>query len=168
MMQHMPSMQQAKELPQKGLQVAKEFREFATRGNVLDLAVGVIIGGAFGKIVTSLVNDIIMPPVGLLMGQVDFGNLFVSLDGKEYATLEAAKAVSAPTLNYGAFINTIIDFLIVAFAIFWVVRTANRLRRKEAPPAKTKECPYCLNQVPIKASRCGHCTSHLDSMSATR
>ncbi|HLN59954.1 MAG TPA: large-conductance mechanosensitive channel protein MscL [Symbiobacteriaceae bacterium] len=150
----------------------KEFRDFAMRGNVIDLAVGVIVGGAFGKIVTSLVNDIIMPPIGLLLGKMDFTNLFVSLNGDTYATLADAKANAAPTLNYGLFLNTVLDFLIVAFAIFWVVRGVNRLNRlnkfnhKEAPPAKTKECPYCLSQVPVKATRCGHCTSHLESTSA--
>ena len=153
------------------MSVMKEFRDFAMRGNVIDLAVGVIVGGAFGKIVTSLVNDIIMPPIGLVLGQVDFTNLYVSLNGETYASLEAAKAAGAPTLNYGLFLNTVLDFLIVAFAIFWVVRGVNRLNRlnkfgkKDAAPAKTKECPYCLNQVPVKATRCGHCTSHLESAS---
>ena|SRR5215510_2721365 len=140
----------------------KEFRDFVVRGNVLDLAVAVIIGGAFGKIVTSFVNDILMPPIGLLLGGVDFTNLFVALDGKSYDTLEAAKAAGAATLNYGVFLNTVIDFLIVAFFIFIIVRTANRMQ-KPAPAAEptTKECPYCYSTIPIKAKRCPNCTSQL-------
>ena len=140
----------------------KEFRDFVVRGNVLDLAVAVIIGGAFGKIVTSFVNDILMPPIGLLLGGVDFTNLFVALDGKSYETLEAAKAAGAATLNYGVFLNTVIDFLIVAFFIFIIVRTANRMQ-KPAPAAEptTKECPYCYSTIPIKAKRCPNCTSQL-------
>jgi len=142
----------------------KEFREFAMRGNVIDMAVGIIIGAAFGAIVTSMVADVIMPPIGLLLGKVDFSNLFVVLrDGATagpYMSLKAAKDAGAVTLNYGQFINTIISFLIVSFAIFVVIRSINRLKRKEeAPPAvpTTKECPECLSVIPIKAIRCAHC-----------
>ena len=140
----------------------KEFRDFVVRGNVLDLAVAVIIGGAFGKIVTSFVNDVLMPPIGLLLGGVDFANLFISLDGKAYESLEAAKTAGAATINYGLFLNTIIDFLIVAFVIFLVVRTANRMK-KPAPVAEptTKECPHCFSTIAIKATRCPNCTSQL-------
>jgi large conductance mechanosensitive channel len=145
----------------------KEFREFIMRGNVLDLAVGVIIGAAFGGIVTSLVNDVIMPPIGIALGQVDFRDLFFLLkEGTApgpYASVAAAKAAGAVTLNYGAFINTIINFLIVGFAIFLVVRTANKLHKKpEPPPAPpAKDCPYCFSSVSQKATRCPHCTSEL-------
>jgi large conductance mechanosensitive channel len=140
----------------------KEFRDFVVRGNVLDLAVAVIIGGAFGKIVTSFVNDVLMPPIGLLLGGVDFANLFVALDGKSYESLEAAKTAGAATINYGVFLNTIIDFLIVAFIIFLIVKMANRLQ-KPAPAAEptTKECPYCYSTIPLKAKRCPNCTSQL-------
>ncbi len=148
----------------------KEFKEFAMRGNVFDMAVGIIIGGAFGKIVTSFVNDILMPPIGMLLGKVNFTNLFIALDGKAYESLEAAKAAGAPTINYGVFINTVLDFIIVAFVIFLLVRQMNRMRRKqeaEAAPAApaeptTKECPYCASVIPIKAKRCPHCTSQLE------
>lgn len=142
----------------------KEFKEFAMRGNVVDMAVGIIIGAAFGKIVSSLVNDILMPPVGVLLGKVDFSNLFVNLSGKSYATVAEAKAAGAATISYGIFINHIIDFTIVAFAIFMLVRQINRLRRQpEAVPAEptTKECPYCLSNISLKAIRCPHCTSEL-------
>jgi large conductance mechanosensitive channel len=147
----------------------KEFREFALRGNVLDLAVGVIIGAAFGKIVTSFVNDILMPPLGLLLGGVDFTNLFVSLNGTPYASLADAQAAGAPTINYGLFINNIIDFLIVAFVIFLIIRAVNRLSRpKTAPEApSTKLCPYCQSGISIKATRCPHCTSDLAGVAAT-
>jgi len=143
----------------------KEFKDFIIRGNVLDLAVAVIIGGAFGKIVTSFVNDVLMPPIGLLLGGVNFANLFVSLDGKTYESLEVAKAAGAATVNYGLFLNTVIDFLIVAFVIFLVVRTANKLK-KPAPAAEpaaptTKECPQCFSTISIKATRCPNCTSQL-------
>ena len=143
--------------------VLKEFREFASRGNVIDLAVGVIIGGAFGKIVTSIVDDLLMPPLGLLLGQVDFRDLFVSLNGQTYPTLAAAKAASAPTLNYGQFVNTVIQFLIVAFAVFMLVRQINRLKTPvPSPPAPdAKDCPYCISRIPVKATRCPHCTSEL-------
>lgn len=142
----------------------KEFKEFAMRGNVIDLAIGVVIGAAFGKIVTSFVNDILMPPLGLLLGGLNFNNYFIVLKGGAFSTLEEAQAAGAITWNYGAFITSIIDFLIVAFAIFMVVRQINRLQRQEeAAPAEptTKECPYCSTEIPIKASRCPHCTSQL-------
>lgn len=142
----------------------KEFKEFALRGNVIDLAIGVIIGGAFGKIVTSFVNDIIMPPIGLLLGNVNFTNLFITLKGEKYATLADAAANGAVTLNYGVFINTVVDFLIVAFVIFIVIKQINRLRRQPEPaPAvpTTKECPYCYSTIAIKATRCPNCTSEL-------
>ena len=140
----------------------KEFRDFAMRGNVIDLAVGIIIGAAFGKIVTSLVNDILMPPLGLILGHVDFTNLFINLSGKSYDSLAAAKAAGAATINYGLFINTVLDFLIVAFAVFLLVRQVNRFAKKPAPAAPaTKECPYCLTAVPLKATRCPSCTSNL-------
>lgn len=140
----------------------KEFRDFIMRGNVLDLAVAVIIGGAFGRIVSSLVNDIIMPPVGLLLGKVDFNNLFISLSGAAYTSLKDAQAAGAPTLNYGVFVNTVIDFLIVALVIFLVVRVANRLQRPKPQPAPTtKECPYCATTIALKAVRCPNCTSDL-------
>jgi large conductance mechanosensitive channel len=144
----------------------KEFKEFAMRGNVLDMAIGIIIGGAFGKIVSSLVKDVIMPPIGMLMGKVDFENLFCDLSGKGYETLAEATEAGAPTVNYGIFISTIIDFVIIAFVIFLVVRWINRLKKKEEePPAEptTKECPHCCSEVPIKASRCPSCTSELQA-----
>lgn len=139
----------------------KEFKEFAMKGNVLDLAVGVIIGAAFGKIIASLVDDMIMPPIGRLLGHVDFSNLFVNLSDKSYDTIAAAKAAGAPTLNYGNFINTIINFLIVAFAIFLVVRMANRWTATPAAAPTTKDCAQCAMPVPLAAKRCGHCTSQL-------
>ena len=142
----------------------KEFKEFIMRGNVLDMAVGIIIGGAFGKIVSSFVNDILMPPLGLLMGKINFADLFINLSGKSYPTVAAAKAAGAPTINYGLFINSIIDFLIVAFAIYLMIVQVNRLKKKpeEAPPA-TKECPFCISAIPIKAVRCPHCTSNIET-----
>ncbi len=141
----------------------KEFKEFAMRGNVLDMAVGIIIGAAFGKIVTSFVGDILMPPLGLLLGKVDFSNLFISLSGQSYPSLAAAKAAGAATINYGIFLNTILDFVIVAFAIFLLIRQVNRFARKPAAPAPpaTKDCPYCVSTVPLRATRCPHCTSEL-------
>ncbi len=140
----------------------KEFKEFALRGNVVDMAVGIIIGAAFGKIVTSFVQDILMPPIGRLLGALDFSNYFLSLSGTTYPTLAAAKQAGVPTLNYGVFINTVLDFLIVAFAIFILIRQVNRLKRSEAAPAPTtKECPHCLSTIPLKATRCAHCTSQL-------
>ncbi len=140
----------------------KEFKEFAMKGNVLDLAVGFIIGAAFGKIVTSLVSDIIMPPIGLILGKVDFSSLFLNLSGKSYSSLAEAKAAGAATLNYGVFLNNIVDFLIVAFAVFLLVRMVNRWN-KPAPAAapSTKECPYCASTIPLKATRCPNCTSEI-------
>ena len=139
------------------MNLLKEFRDFAARGNVVDLAVGVIIGAAFGKIVTSLVNDVIMPPIGFVLGHVDFSNLFVSISDKHYDSLAAAKQAGAPTINYGLFINNVIDFLIVAFVIFILVRQINRfVKRPEAPV--TKDCPACCSAIPVKAVKCPHCT----------
>jgi large conductance mechanosensitive channel len=139
----------------------KEFKEFAMRGNVLDLAIGVIIGAAFGKIVSSLVDDIIMPPIGKALGHVDFSNLFINLSETSYPTIAAAKAAGSPTLNYGIFLNAVINFLIVAFAVFLLVRTVNRWTVKPAPAAApaTKDCPQCAMPIPIAARKCGHCTS---------
>jgi len=141
----------------------KEFKEFAMRGNVLDMAVGIIVGAAFGQIVNSFVQDVMMPPIGRLVGRVDFSNLFVTLTGQHYDTVAAAKAAGAATLNYGMFLNTIINFVIVAFAVFLLVRQVNRLMPKPVPPAApaTRDCPYCLSAVPAKASKCAHCTSEL-------
>lgn len=141
----------------------KEFKEFALHGSVLDLAIGIIIGGAFGKIVTSLVNDIIMPPIGLVLGKVNFANLYVNLSGKPYANLADAQAAGAATINYGIFINDIMDFIIVAFVIFLIIRQMNRLTRKPAAPAEPtmRECPYCCTEISVKASRCPNCTSEL-------
>jgi len=146
----------------------KEFKEFAMRGNVVDMAVGIIIGAAFGTIVKSVVDDVIMPPIGLLLGNVDFSDLFITLKqgaaAGPYATLELAKKAGAVTLNYGAFLNTVISFLIVAFSVFLLVKGMNKLKRQQAaPPAEptTKECPHCLSTIPIKATRCAHCTSNL-------
>ncbi len=140
----------------------KEFKEFAMRGNVMDMAIGIILGGAFGKIISSLVSDVLMPPVGLLLGKVNFSNLFVNLSGGEYDTLEKAKAAGAATINYGLFINTVIDFLIVAFVIFMVVRQLNRLKKEPAPaPPATKECPFCYSAISVKATKCPNCTSDL-------
>jgi large conductance mechanosensitive channel len=147
----------------------KEFKEFAMRGSVVDMAVGIIIGAAFGTIIKSLVADILMPPIGLLLGNVDFSNLFVTLkEGAKaagpYASLAAAKQAGAVTLNLGVFINTIISFIIVAFSVFLVIRSLNRLKKEEAAPAAeptTKDCPFCLSAIPLKASRCPHCTSEL-------
>jgi len=141
----------------------KEFREFALKGNVIDLAVGIIIGAAFNKVVQSLVNDIIMPPVGLLVGKVDFSSLFVNISGKTYETLAEAKKAGAATINYGLFINSLVDFTIMAFVVFLMVKQINRLRREEAPaPPATKDCPFCLSKVPLAASRCPQCTSTLE------
>ena len=138
----------------------KEFREFAVRGNVIDLAVGVIIGAAFGKIVSSLVSDVIMPPIGMLIGGVDFRNMFVSLSGGPYASLADAQKAGAPTINYGIFLNTVLEFLIVAFVVFLVVRWINRL---SPPPAVVapKTCPFCASSIPVAAHRCPLCTSDL-------
>ena len=139
----------------------KEFRDFTMRGNVIDLAITVIIGGAFGKIITSFVNDVLMPPIGLVLGNVDFTDLFISLNGQYFASLADAQAAGAPTINYGLFINTVIDFLIVAAVIFMMIRTVNRLHRPPTAEVTTKECPYCFSTIPLKAARCPHCTSQL-------
>ena len=141
----------------------KEFKAFAMRGNVLDMAVGVIIGAAFGKIVASLVDDILMPPIGRLMGGMDFSNLFVSLNSQGYPSLAAAKAAGAATINYGLFLNSIINFLIVAFAIFILLKQVNRLQKPAPAPAApaAKDCPRCLSAIPAKATRCPHCTSEI-------
>ena len=144
------------------MSLAEDFKKFAMRGNVIDMAVGVIIGGAFGKIVTSVVNDIFMPPLGMLMGNVDFSNLFISLNGKEYATLEAAKKAGAPVLAYGSFLNTVIDFLILAFIIFMMIRQINKLTPAPAPKPEPRHCPYCKSEIADDATRCPHCTSHLE------
>jgi large conductance mechanosensitive channel len=149
------------------LNVLKEFKEFALRGNVVDMAVGVIIGGAFGAIVNSLVDNVIMPPIGLLLGGVDFANLFALLKAGSpagpYLSLADAQAAGAVVISYGVFINTVINFVIVAFVMFLLIRGMNRMQKEEAPPAEptTKECPYCLSVVAIKATRCAHCTSEL-------
>lgn len=140
----------------------KEFKAFVMRGNVLDLAVAVILGLAFGKIVTSFTNDVLMPPLGLLLGRMDMSNLFINLSGTSYATLAEAKAAGAPTINYGLFLNAIVDFLIVAFVIFLIIRQVNRLKGPSEPEApKTRECPECLSMVPALAHRCASCTSVL-------
>lgn len=140
----------------------KEFKEFVAKGNVMDMAVGIIIGAAFGKIISSLVEDILMPPLGLLLHHVDFSNLFISLNGGEYPSLAAAKAAGAPTVNYGIFLNNIVTFLIVGFAVFMMVRTINRWKSAPVPAAvPTKECPYCASLIPLKATRCPQCTSQL-------
>ena len=139
-----------------------EFKAFLMRGNIVELAVAVVLGAAFGAIVTSFVNDLLMPPLGLLLGRVSFNDLFVSLSGQSYPTLAAAKAAGAPTLNYGVFINTLINFVIVAFAVFVVVRQANRLKGPPPPAAPaTRECPQCALAIPIRARRCPHCTSEV-------
>ena len=153
------------------MKLLDEFKKFALRGNVLDMAIGVILGAAFGKIITSLVTDVLMPPIGLLLGKVDFSALFINLSGKSYATLAEAKAASAATLNYGLFINAVIDFVIVAFVVFLLVKQFNRLmertKKAEAPAEPTaRDCPYCLNSIPLKATRCAHCTSELKPATA--
>lgn len=143
----------------------KEFKEFIMRGSVMDLAIGVIIGGAFGKIVSSLVDDILMPPIGLLLGGVNFNNLFINLGETKYTTLAEAQEAGAATINYGLFINNLIYFVILAFIIFLLVKALNRLSRKEAPAEPdTRECPRCLSQISKKADRCPHCTSEVDPL----
>ncbi len=142
--------------------VLKEFRDFAVKGNVVDMAVGIIIGGAFGKIVSSLVKDVLMPPIGMLVGRVDFSSLYLDLSGGDFASLAEAQAAGAATINYGLFVNSVLDFTIVAFAIFLLIKQINRLKRAEAPPApSTRDCPRCLSSIPLKASRCAHCTADL-------
>ncbi|MCZ8519151.1 MULTISPECIES: large-conductance mechanosensitive channel protein MscL [Paenibacillus] len=150
----------------------KEFKEFAIKGNMIELAIGVIIGGAFGKVVTSIVNDLVMPPIGLLLGKVNFKDLYIALNGAHYPTLAEAQTNKITTLNYGLFISTMLDFLIVAFVIFIAVKQLNRLRRKEEakpdPKGNIKECPECLSDIPRKATRCKYCTAQLESMSVER
>ena len=145
------------------MSMVKEFREFASRGNVIDLAVGVIIGAAFSKIVTSLVSDIVMPPIGKVIGGVDFKNLFIALDGQGFASLADAQKAGAATINYGVFMNTVVEFLIVAFVIFLMVQQINRLKTPEPkPPAEdARDCPFCISRIPTKATRCPQCTSEL-------
>lgn len=146
--------------------VFKEFREFAARGNVIDLAVGVVIGTAFGRIITSAVNDIIMPPIGMLLGQVDFTEFFLAMDGGDYASLEAARTAGAPILAYGFFVNTVVEFLIVAAAVFLMVRQINRLKTPEsAPPAdERRDCPFCVSRIPRNATRCAFCTAAVEAV----
>ena len=140
-----------------------EFKEFAVKGNVIDMAVGIIIGAAFGSIVNSLVKDVIMPPIGMLMGGINFADMFVALDGKAYATLAEAQAAAAPTINYGLFINSIISFIIVALAIFVLIKKINAMKKQPAPPdPNTNECPYCKESIPKAAVKCSHCTSDLN------
>jgi len=147
------------------MSILQEFREFALKGSVVDLAIGVIIGAAFGTIVSSLVDDIIMPPIGLALGGVSFADLFISLNGQHYAKLADAQAAAAPTINYGLFINTVIDFLIVAFVIFLVVRAIQRLLPPPPPPADTtRDCPYCATKIPKVAVRCPNCTSQVEAV----
>ena len=140
-----------------------DFKAFAMKGNVIDLAVGFIVGGAFGKIVTSLVNDVVMPPIGLILGRVDFGGLFVNLSGTAYSSLDAARKANAPVIAYGSFINNVIDFVIVSFAMFILVQQVMRLTAAPPPPPSTQDCPFCKNKIPIGASRCGFCTSQLQA-----
>jgi large conductance mechanosensitive channel len=140
----------------------KEFKEFAMKGNVVDMAIGVIIGGAFGKIVSSLVSDVMMPPIGKLLGGVDFTGLFLNLSGAPQPSLAAAKAAGAPTLNYGVFLQSVFDFIIIAFVIFMLVKQMNRLKKPEPTAAPTtKDCSHCLSTIPIKATKCAHCTSNV-------
>ncbi len=148
----------------KESKLLREFREFAIRGNMLDLAIGIMIGAGFNQVVNSLVNDIITPPIGLILGRVDFANLFVDLTFHGYSTIAQAKAAGAPTLNYGLFINTVINFLITAFVVFLLVKQINKLRRKPGKAPDTKECPYCCSAIPLRAVRCRECTSNLENM----
>ncbi len=139
----------------------KEFRAFVMRGNVMDLAIGIVIGAAFGRLITSFVSDILMPPIGVLLNGIEFANLFITLKGARYPTLAAAKAAGAATINYGVFISTVVDFVIVAFVIFLMVRKINRMRQAPTPTPTTKPCPYCLSTIPLNAVRCAFCTSDL-------
>jgi large conductance mechanosensitive channel len=142
----------------------KDFREFAMRGNVVDLAIAVIIGAAFGKIISSLVADVLMPPLGLILGQVDFSDLYINLSGTAYDSLAAAKQAGAATINYGVFVNNVLDFVIIAFAVFLLVRAVNRLQQAPSPlPPETRPCPYCLTAIPRKATRCPACTSPVET-----
>lgn len=163
-MDELPGIQQgARELAQKEMKMLKEFRDFAFRGNVIDLAIGVIIGAAFGKIVTSLVSDIIMPPIGLLLGKVDFSSLYWNISGQPYASLADAQKAGAPTINYGVFLNTIIQFVIIAFVIFLIVRSINRMKKPEPVAVPdTRECPRCHTSISKKADRCPNCTSEIE------
>jgi large conductance mechanosensitive channel len=146
----------------EGISMLKEFKDFAMKGPVVDLAVAVIIGAAFGKIITSLVDDIIMPPIGRMLGNVDFANLFVNLSEKDYPSVAAAKAAGAATMNYGIFFNTILNFLIIAFVLFLLIRQMNAMKQPASEPAPTtRDCPHCLSAIPVKATRCAHCTSEL-------
>jgi large conductance mechanosensitive channel len=146
----------------RGGTIAQEFRDFAVRGNMLDMAVGIIIGAAFGRVVSSLVTDVLMPPIGLLIGKADFSSRFINLSGTAYSTLAQAKAAGAVTMNYGIFLNAVFDFVIVAFAVFLMIRQVNRLKGGEKPPVvTTRDCPYCLTPIPLHAARCPHCTSQL-------
>ncbi len=144
------------------MSLREDFKKFAMRGNVVDMAVGVIIGGAFGKIVSSLVSDIVMPPLGLILGKIDFSNLFISLNGTEYATLDAAKKAGAPVFAYGSFINSVIDFLILACVVFMMIREINKLTPDPEPEPEPRKCPYCKSEIADDATRCPHCTSHLE------
>ena len=139
----------------------REFKEFAMRGNMLDLAIGIVLGTAFGRIITSLVNDMLMPPIGLMLGGLDFASLFIALRGGPYPSVAAAKAAGAPTINYGVFLNTVVDFVLVAAVIFLVVKQINRMRRQPDVTPTTKPCPFCLSTVPLNAVRCPYCTSDL-------
>jgi large conductance mechanosensitive channel len=139
----------------------REFKEFVTRGNVVELAVGVIIGAAFGKVVSSFVGDLLMPPIGLVLGKSEFSSLFIALSGQHYPSIAAAKAAGVPTLNYGAFLQGIVDFLIVAFAVFLMIKQVNRLFPTPAPAVTTRPCPLCLSNIPLRATRCAHCTSEV-------
>jgi large conductance mechanosensitive channel len=139
----------------------REFKEFAMRGSMLDLAIGIVLGASFGRIITSVVNDILMPPIGLMLGGLDFANLFIALKGGPYPSVAAAKAAGAPTINYGIFLNTVVDFVLVAAVLFLVIRQVNRLQRRPDVTPTTKPCPFCLSTVPLKAVRCPYCTSDL-------
>jgi large conductance mechanosensitive channel len=139
----------------------REFKEFAMRGSMLDLAIGIVLGAAFGRIITSLVNDILMPPIGLALGGLDFASLFIALKGGPYPSVAAAKAAGAPTINYGIFLNTVVDFVLVAAVLFLVIKQVNRMRRQPDVTPTTKPCPFCLSTVPLKAVRCPYCTSDL-------
>lgn len=166
-----PHMGSPTSLLRGGSNVLRDFKEFVLHGSMVDLAVGIILGVAFGRVVSSLVEDVLMPPIGLILHRGDASNLFLSLTGKHYDTLAAAKLAGAPTINYGLFLNTLFNFLLVAFAVFFIVKQISRLKRLQASPAASqtmKECPYCFSTVSIKASRCAHCTATLDSgLSAT-
>jgi large conductance mechanosensitive channel len=144
------------------MKLVQEFRAFVARGNVIDLAVGVIIGAAFGKIVSSLVKDVVMPPIGMILGGIDFSEFYINLSGQSFASLADAQKAGAATINIGVFLNTLIEFLIIAFAIFVMLRVINQLQREKPADPTTKDCPYCLSSIPIKAVKCAHCTSDLE------